>query len=230
MVTAGGRDAAPPLPYPLARCVGITLVAGAAGLATEAVADAAGWEFPSVGHSACDVVWKLATLGVAIVALRRYEGRRLDLRAAGFHPDRTLPAAEQRRRAPVAVAGLVVCAALAVLTSFIGADAGDGSTYGEVRTTSVAVLLVELLVRYPITVVAEEALFRGVLYDRIGRAAPVVSGLLFAAYHLQQVSSILSLIPYGIAFGVLRWWTGDARLSAVVHYVLNAGFLLITYG
>jgi membrane protease YdiL (CAAX protease family) len=219
-----------PEPFPLARSVGITLAVGLIGAATSGVADAAGWDFPSVGHSICDIAWKLGTLAVIVLVLRHYDGRRFDLWSAAFDRARDLPPSDVWRRTPRAVLGLLGCAALAVITSKIGTAAGDASAYDGARTASLAVLAVELLLRYPLTVFAEEALFRGVLYDRVGRWAPVVTGLLFAGHHLQQVSTIPSLIPIGIGLGVLRWWTGSARTSLVVHYLANAVFLVTTYG
>ena len=42
-----------------------------------------------MGHSVCDIVWKLATFAVIVLVLRHYDGRRLDRWTAGF--DRAHP-------------------------------------------------------------------------------------------------------------------------------------------
>jgi membrane protease YdiL (CAAX protease family) len=79
---------------------------------------------------------------------------------------------------------------------------------------------------YPITVVVEETFFRGFLQSRLSLAPPVTAGVLFALYHLNQWHTIPSLIPYGIALGVLRWWCGSIWVGAGMHYLGDALFLL----
>jgi len=89
-----------------------------------------------------------------------------------------------------------------------------------------ALIAFQLLVRIPLTVFTEELLFRGYLQPRLGRWAPVTVGVLFACYHLGQWWTILELIPFGIALGVLRWWTGSLIPGAAAHYAGNAVYLL----
>jgi len=84
----------------------------------------------------------------------------------------------------------------------------------------------QLLIRIPLTVAAEELLFRGFLQPRMGRWAPVTVGVLFACYHLSQWWTIPQLIPLAIALGVLRWWTGSLLPGAAAHYAGNAIYLL----
>lgn len=85
----------------------------------------------------------------------------------------------------------------------------------------------QLLVRIPLTVLTEEVLFRGYLQPRAGRGAPVKIGVLFAFYHLGQWWTIPELIPFGIAFGLIRWWTGTIWVGVGAHYVSDALYLLM---
>ncbi|HYZ93341.1 MAG TPA: CPBP family intramembrane glutamic endopeptidase [Actinomycetota bacterium] len=107
-------------------------------------------------------------------------------------------------------------------------SSGSGSSY-EAGTVTAAILAFELIVRYPVTVAVEEAFFRGFLLPRITVAAPVVTGVLFGLYHLQQWRTIPSIIPFGIALGLLRWWLGSIWPGAALHYVGNALFILALY-
>jgi membrane protease YdiL (CAAX protease family) len=78
-------------------------------------------------------------------------------------------------------------------------------------------------------VFAEEAFFRGWLQPRLGRHGPVLSAVLWGGYHLQQTSTIPSLILFGLALGALRWWRGTVRIGAGFHFVGDAAFFLSTY-
>lgn len=92
-----------------------------------------------------------------------------------------------------------------------------------------ALAVAELLIRYPLTVIAEEAMFRGWMQPRLGRNGPVLSALLWAVYHLQQVSTIPTLVLFGLALGAVRWWRGNVRSSGLLHYASNAVFFVSTY-
>ena len=109
------------------------------------------------------------------------------------------------------------------------ASLASAETYGQVRTVSAGVLLLQVLVAYPLTVLAEEAFFRGFLQPRLPWAPPVLSGVLWAVHHLQQASTIPSLVPLGVALGIIRWWTGDVRVSGLVHYAGDVAFFLSSY-
>lgn len=182
-----------------------------------------GWDFPSLGYSAGIIVWKLGTLAVLVYALRRYENRGVDADALGLAP--AASRSEVVARSRVAVPALIGSGALFFLISNlpgVGTSAGSAQAYGSVTKVGTGLLLFELVVRYPLTVFAEEAFFRGFLQPRLTWAAPVLSGVLWAGHHFQQASTILSLVPLGAALGIIRWWTGDIRASAGVHYVSNA--------
>jgi membrane protease YdiL (CAAX protease family) len=210
--------------YPIPRALVLTLVAGAAGLPVGI------FRYPSFPASLAVIGWKVATVVVLFVAVRRFEGRRAGVREAGLVPSRPRPRAD---RARVAIPGIVALIALSFAWSSIPGlrsleSSGSGSSY-EAGTVTAAILAFELIVRYPITVLTEEAFFRGFLLPRITVAAPVVTGVLFALYHLQQWQTIPSLIPFGIALGLLRWWLGSIWPGAAFHYAGNALFILSLY-
>lgn len=87
-------------------------------------------------------------------------------------------------------------------------------------------VVLQLLVRYPLTVISEETVFRGYLQMHL-RWGVVAASVAFAAYHVMQWRTIPSLLPYAFALGVLAAWTGSIITGAVLHYVMNAGFMLV---
>jgi membrane protease YdiL (CAAX protease family) len=207
--------------YPIPRAVALTLIAGVFGLITLPA------EFPSVGSSLLSMAWKVGMLGVLVVAVRMFEHRRPNRADVGLVAD---AGDGDKRRAPVALVGSAAMLGLAMFWSQVPllkelAPAGEGSSY-DAGTVTTGLLVLELAVRYPIGVLSEEMFFRGFLQPRIAVAAPVVTGVLFAIYHLQQFETIPSLVPFGIALGLLRWWTGNIWTGAAVHYAGNAIFIL----
>ena len=208
-------------PYPLRRAAGLTLAAGVAGLPTLLA------RFPSVQSALLSLPWKAVTAGLIVFAVRRFEHRAPNRADAGLVAN---AGDGNKDRAAVALAGSAAMLGLAMFWSEIPvlkelAPAGDASSYGDTAELTTGLLVLQLAVRYPITVLAEEMFFRGFLQPRIATAAPVVTGVLFAAYHLQQFETIPSLIPFGIALGLLRWWTGSIWPGAAVHYAGNAIFI-----
>ena len=220
-----GKGASARREIPISRALALTLIAGGIGWATDRAAVHAGWRFPSAGYFVAELVWKLATLGVMAWALHRYESRRLDSQTTGFTPD---PNAE-KLPFPVRSFAIASVAAL-VLSATIGRSASDASAYGNAHEAGTALVLAEVLLRYPLTVFAEEAFFRGWLQPRLGRNGPVLSAVLWAVYHLQQTSTIPSLVVFGLALGALRWWRGTVRVGATAHYLADVVFFLATYG
>lgn len=206
----------------LVAAIVLTGVAGLAGLPVGAF-----FEFPSYGSSLASIGWKVATLLVMVAGMRVLEKRRPTAQNVGLVPVAPKPVNE---RAKPAIIGIIAMLALAqfwgeipVLKEF--APATDGSSYNAGAVTT-GLLVFELLVRYPIGVIAEEIFFRGFLQSRLTLAPPVLSGVLFAGYHLQQWETIPSLIPFGIALGLLRWWLGSIWPGAALHYGANAMFIL----
>jgi membrane protease YdiL (CAAX protease family) len=204
--------------YPWPRIIGVTAAAAIAGLIT------LGQDFPSFGSFATSMVWKLAMGAILLWGWRRWEACDPDAASLGFRAGRL-----DRSRTRPALLGLAGCAVLAVIIGQLFPSATSGEAYGTVQKAGLALTLAELLIRYPTTVLVEEAFFRGWLQPRIPRWAPVASGVLFAAFHLQQVSTIPSLIPLGIALGIIRWWTDNVRATSVIHYASNATFFVTTY-
>ena len=214
------RDA----PYPLPLAVTLTLLAGVAGLPTGIL------RFPSYASSLAGIGWKAATVVVMLAAVRVFEKRRATLADTGIVPVRATPARHRGRVAiPVAVAMVALTAAWSAIPGLRNLDASGSAASYDAGMLTTGLLLFELLVRYPIGVLTEEAFFRGFLQPRIAAAAPVVSGVLFALYHLQQWQTIPSLIPYGIALGMLRWWLNSIWPGVGLHYAGNALFILSLY-
>jgi hypothetical protein len=185
------------------------------------------FEFPSFPSSLAIIGWKALTVALLILAVVVIEKRRPTIRDAGLTPVRSRPI---QGRARIAIPGVVAMVLLTALWSSIPglrelAASGSGSSY-DAGTVTGALLAFELIVRYPITVLSEEAFFRGFLQPRIAIAAPVVTGVLFGLYHLQQWQTIPSLIPYGIALGLLRWWLGSIWPGVALHYAGNALFIV----
>ena len=215
--------------YPATRAIALTATAGLVGVCTTATASALAWKFPSFGYLFETVVWKLVTIGILVWVLRFYESRRPSLSMVGFRQSPSWPAGEAHRRTRKAVAGIVVAVVLYLPLSFLGTSAGNPSAYGPVHRVSLALVLSQLLICYPLTVFAEESFFRGWLQPRLGPWGPISSALLWSGYHLEQWRTIPSLIPLGIILGVICWWTGNVRSSSVLHYLSNAIFFLTSY-
>jgi hypothetical protein len=57
----------------------------------------------------------------------------------------------------------------------------------------------------------------------------VIAALLWGAYLLEQVSTIPSLVLFGILLELVRWWLGNVRLTGIVHYASDALFFTTTY-
>jgi membrane protease YdiL (CAAX protease family) len=210
--------------YPWRRVVAVSLAAGLVGLAAYGVTEHLGWHFPSFGALAGGVVWKVAMLVILVHGFTRWEGRRPNAADLGWRGHNG-----SQGRTKAAVLGLLACGVLAVVVNQVFPSAGNAEAYGDVHKAGLALTLAELLVRYPLTVFAEESFFRGWLQPRLPRWAPVMSGLLFAGFHLQQATTIPSLLPLGVGLGIIRWWTGDVRTTAAIHYASNAAFFLSTY-
>jgi membrane protease YdiL (CAAX protease family) len=214
--------------YPLPRSIGLVAAAALLGLATHVVAESLGWHFPSFGYAAGIIIWKLGTLGLLVLAVRRFEGRRVTAEDIGLGA--ALSKTERRARGRVTIVGLLASGAAALVLSKISAiSSSNASVYGVTTKASVALIVFELAVVYPLTVFAEEAFFRGFVHPRLLWAPPVLSGVLWSAYHLQQARTIPSLIPLGIALGLIRWWRGNVKATGVLHYAADASFFIANY-
>jgi membrane protease YdiL (CAAX protease family) len=203
--------------------LGLALAAGSVGWVTNRIAIHSGWNFPSAGYLTGELLWNAWILFVLWWGVRRYDGRRIDAEIAGLRP-----ATGERAPYPY-VAALVVGAVALALSQLVGADPTSGATYGPVHEAGFALAVGELLVRYPTTVLVEEAMFRGWMQPRLGVYGPVLSAVVWAGFHLQQVETIPQIVLFGLALGWIRWWTGSVRVTGAVHYVSNAAFFVSNY-
>ncbi len=201
----------------------LTLAAGLVGLATDHAARALDWSFPSFGYLVGELIWKSATLAALVWGLRRLTNEPVNATNLGL-----ANGTDEREPYPIVLA-VVVGVAAVVASQLIGSSATSGSTYGHVHHAGAALAAAELVIRYPLTVFCEEAMFRGWMQPRLGRNGPVLSALLWGAYHLQQASTIPSLVLFGLALGLLRWLRGNVRLTGGVHLASDAAFFITTY-
>lgn len=207
----------------------LTVVIGVVGLGCDRFASAMGWTFPSFGYLATTVIWKLATLGLLGGAVLVLDGGRLNPVNLGLRrPEGWSPAETKARNRP-AILGLLVTILLAGPFSLLGSSLGSASSYGGRLHVGAWLLACELILVYPLTVLAEELVFRGWLQPKLGRWAPVMSGLFWAAQHLQQWRTIPSLIPLGIGLGIIRWWSGTIRITGTLHYLSDSTFFVLNY-
>ncbi len=113
------------------------------------------------------------------------------------------------------------------LTGFIGASA----TYQEVAVSQYAATLLVGIVCYGlVSPVAEEILFRGILYNCMrrlvsARMAIVVSALIFGLYHMNWVQGV-----YGFLMGCLIAYAYEYFGSFKVPVLLHMLFNILAYG
>ena len=220
----GDQVATRPSPWPLRRAVALTVAAGSVGWIQHEFTVRAGWRFPSGGALVGEVAWNLATIALAGWALWHYDGQRLTLRTTGFR------GSDRSRESPFPwAAAIAVAVAAMAISLLVGNSATSGSSYGTAHTVSMWVVGGEVVLRYPLTVFAEETLFRGILQPRLGRYGPVLAAVCWGCYHLQQASTIPQLIAFGIGLGYLRWRTGSVRVTGIAHYLGDAIFFVLTY-
>jgi membrane protease YdiL (CAAX protease family) len=125
-----------------------------------------------------------------------------------------LPGALRERRAP---AGAVLALGLAGIG--VAAFAGGAPIPFPHSASTIAVSLA--------AAIAEEALFRKVVYDELGRAGAAVallgSALLFAAIHVPEYG--ISAFPVDLGAGLLlswqRWASGTWAVPAATHAAAN---------
>jgi membrane protease YdiL (CAAX protease family) len=218
-------------PHSPAWTIGIAVVGSAAvlGLVTDGSFHYVTRKLPShflgVGSSVANLVWRLGILAVIVCALAFQHRSPVGTTTRMWSV--TSPASLS---SAVAVPMLVVLYAIAFLWAripVIGKSAASNpGAYKSAGTLSASAVLLLLTVRYPLTVFAEETLFRGYLWRTLGWGM-VVGSVAFAGYHLTQWRTIPSLIPYNLAGGVIVLWTGALWPAAVVHYLLDAGFAVL---
>ncbi len=124
-----------------------------------------------------------------------------------------------------------------LLEAFPSWDVGALEDFGEAFTAGplgprLALALV-VAVGAPI---AEELVFRGVLWDLLrrklsARAVFIITSIAFAAWHIRPFH-VLTLVPTAFLFGWLRYRTGSVLPSIVAHAVNNGlgAALLVSVG
>jgi membrane protease YdiL (CAAX protease family) len=211
------------------RSVVLTAIAGAVGLGTDRAADREGWGFSSFGYEVLATGWKVALVALVWIEITRLREESFTVESVGLQSS-SLTGAERRRRRRTAIPAIAALLVLAgVVPALIGQSSGDADAYGDVHHAGLVVALVALGIRYPLTAIAEEMLFRGYIQRRLTVAPLVLSGILHASFHWQQASTIPSLIPFSVALSIVVWWTGTVRTSIAVHYATDATFFTLTY-
>lgn len=220
---------------------GLSLLAGLAGLILFALIPFAAARLavsPTVlNYTLHPLLWNLATLllllwatrGKAISTLRPFA-----LTAPGWVKRSVMGAPIMIAAAALSFSPLTMLSIDALWRSAPGPSwaLGQPASYrGEFPIAlTMELVLFQLFLRIPLTVLVEEAFFRGFLQPRLGRFGPAWSALLFAVYHLPQWWTIPSLIPTGLVLGGARWWFGTIWLAAALHYAGNAIYLLSALG
>ena len=222
MATVG--EAGEPEPLNLGTAIAFTVITGAMGWGIERAAAHLGWVVPTFGFLTASLLWAVVTFGALLWLARHHDGHRLDDEALG----RRQPTTELARPYPWRLA-LVVGTLAVVALVVVGQSTTSFSSSGEVRHASLDLTLAWLLVRYPLTVYAEEATFRGWMQPRLGENGPVLSAVLWAGWHLTQASTIPTLVLFGLGLGFLRWRLRSIRVPFAVHYVSDALFFVLTY-
>ncbi|MBX9944680.1 MAG: CPBP family intramembrane metalloprotease [Reyranella sp.] len=145
----------------------------------------------------------------AVLPLRAAALPALGFRATGWRP---------------IVFGTLGTVALSIAVSQIGLDP-QGVRQAVDLAREPAMLLVGLVVLAGLAPLAEELVFRGLLYGWLegrwgGAVAWIASSLAFAAAHVEPAHAIL-VLPLGLLFGWLRWRTGSLWPSLVAHTANN---------
>ena len=173
-------------------------------------------------------VWLLSDRSTLPLMLGLFFGSALVAVVAAVAPLgwRSIPAALGFRRAgwKIVVFGTLGALVVSVAVSQLGIEPeGVKEALGVARTPSLFVT--SLLVMAVLAPLAEELVFRGLLYGWLdGRwgatVAWAVSSLLFAAAHAEPAHVVL-VLPLGLWFGFLRWRSGSLWPSLVAHIVNN---------
>lgn len=133
------------------------------------------------------------------------------------------------------LAAFALCAAVSVNIFFYQTGfTGSSRAYDQVHSAQYGVqFAIGLFLYGVISPLAEEAVFRGLLYNRMKRCfsvktALVVSSLLFGLYHGNPVQAL-----YGIILGMLIAYTyeiyGNFAAPLVFHAVANVSVYTMTY-
>ena len=167
------------------------------------------WEIPSGVETAVQVARDLGLLAIAIGGFRILARRFPALREVGLpaHP-------WGRARLAAGFFGAVSLTIVAVMA--IDPD------------LSMPLVLAIVVVRWPVSVVAEQVLFFGWLQPRLADHRLRTIVLLFAAYHLYSPVLAVLVAPLGLAFAHLRRRTGTIYSGIALHWIVEVGFLSLS--
>ncbi len=214
-----------------ARQVGLPVAAaGALGLGLSALADGLGWPPNSAGETFLAITWKVGMLGILAVSVIAASGHLPGTGELGLAHS---PLSRHERHQRLRLAGFGTCVAVAgfllVSRIGIGRDPMSADSYSQSAHVGAGVAALALAVRYPLTALAEETLFRGWLQPRLGRFGIPITAALWASYHVTQPATIPALFFLGLSLGVARWVYGSVRVGIVAHYLIDAAFFVATY-
>ena len=151
----------------------------------------------------------LLSVAVAVAPLGAAALPALGFRAVGWRP---------------VLLGMVLTVAVSVAVSQIGPEP-QGVKEAMKIAREPAALLLSLAVFAGLAPLAEELVFRGLLYGWLaGRwgagVAVIVSSIAFAAAHV-ELAHVVLVLPLGLVFGLLRWRTGSLWPSLAAHVANN---------
>ncbi len=157
------------------------------------------------------------------LTLGRYH---LSWRDLGFRP---FPSSLYWTAAAVAIGGQVLVATYAAIVAAVGADALAPEQGLESLFDNRALLPLVGVVTVLTTPLAEETFFRGFVFAGLLRrlglpGAALVSGLLFAAFHVSSADTVGLVIPFaviGVALAGLFYYTRSLWSSIAAHLAFN---------
>jgi hypothetical protein len=114
-------------------------------------------------------------------------------------------------------------------------NTNEGFNKAFLKTPSIGVLLLNLIVIAIVPAIGEELLFRGAfmqLFYRFFRdnihLAIVVVAILFSVMHLQYYN-FLAIVFMGIIFGYIYYWSGNIMVAIWAHFINNGTAVLLAY-
>lgn len=234
----------------LLRAAGLVTASGTVGIGllrlVQPVASTTGVHPAVIDATVAPVVLNIFNLSAMAWALRRYEGRRLSLRAIGLKPLRWRKSSDRflDKYGPlIPIVALLAITASPARTWLIdrvwnvlpGPEWSTNSTPATMNghfpiALTGGLVAYQVLVRNPFTVGVEETYMQGYLFPRLGSHPVVKVSLLRAWYHMFQWWAVPSVVPYAFVFGILRGWAGNPYPSIALHYVVNAADWLSRLG
>jgi membrane protease YdiL (CAAX protease family) len=182
-----------------------TGVALGLGATQRAITAVTGWDFPSWQETVVQVARDVGLLTITALGFR-------SLRDCSPLPEEVgLPGC--CRVTPLRVAAATVLLGLT----------GAGVTVIN-SEMSFPLVLATVLVRWPVSVVAQQVLFFGWLQPRLAASGLTTAALLYAGYHLYDPVTAAFVLPLGFAFAYLRQRSGTIYPGIALHWLAQLGF------